>query len=276
MKNFTQGEKDGFVYLPKGVLKSRNISLKALGVYFMIASLPDDWNFSVRGLCALCSDGRDSVISAVRELEQAGFLKRINSYGEKGRFSKCEWNITDSPFTAKPFTDNPFTVNQPQINNKQINIKEPNNKQPNNSSYELYAAAQARQRIIDKWNNAGLKAIKGIKPGSSRCKMLGARLREYGEEQITEAVEKAKTSPFLNGRNTKGWVITFDWFLRPDNFIKVLEGNYDERKEPLPAQSPATVKTAPAVTQTNKPSYDIEAFKRQALEDDLVYVRRTV
>ena len=105
--------------------------------------------------------------------------------------------------------------------------------------------------------------------------MLNARLKEYGEEKIIEAIEKAKASPFLKGQNRKGWVITFDWFLKPDNFIKVLEGNFDERKEFPPARADVPLKSAPAVPQKNKPSYDIEAFRRQVLEDDLVYVKRT-
>ena len=146
-----------------------------------------------------------------------------------------------------------------------------------NSSYELFVVPQAKQRIIDAWNGAGLNEIKGIRAGSNRYKMLNSRLKEYGEKQILEAIEKAKTSPFLKGQNKKGWVITFDWFLKPNNFIKVLEGNFDERKTPEkePAPSTACVPLKSAVTQNDKPSYDIEAFKKQALEDDLIYVKRT-
>ena len=277
--NFTQGEKDGFVYIPKGVLKGKNISLKALGVYFLICSLPYDWNFTVSGLCSVCTDGKDSILTAVRELEKEGFLRRTKVQRSDGRFTDGVWCVSDSPHMEKPLKDKPSEKkpsedfpsgeNTALLNNNQLN-----NNQPSNSSYELFVVPQAKQRIIDAWNSAGLTGIKEIKAGSNRYKMLNARLKEYGEEKIVEAIEKAKTSPFLKGQNRKGWVITFDWFLKPENFIKVLEGNFDERKEPSPARADAPLKSAPAVPQKNKPSYDIEAFKRQVLEDDLVYVKR--
>ena len=270
--DFTQGGKDGFVYIPKGVLKSKNISLKALGVYFMIVSLPDDWNFSVKGLCTLCSDGYGSVTTAVEELEKAGFLQRTAPNGGANRFSDGEWTVRDFPDPKKTSRKNPDSKmpcreNQPQLNNKQINNKQPNNKEQSNISEE-------NQRIVDVWNAAGLTEIKEIRAGSNRYKMLGARLKEYGEDKIIEAIEKAKASPFLTGRNNKGWAITFDWFLKPNNFIKVLEGNYDGREKqtsPPVSFTPAPAKSSPQ----NKPSYDIEAFKKQALADNLVYVKRT-
>ena len=60
--------------------------------------------------------------------------------------------------------------------------------------------------------------------------MLRARVREYGTEAVLQAIEKIRQSAFLRGQNAKGWVITFEWFVRPNNFPKVLEGNYDEAR----------------------------------------------
>ena len=46
---------------------------------------------------------------------------------------------------------------------------------------------------------------------------------------MLEAIENIKASNFLQGMNDKGWVITFDWFVKPNNFVKVLDGNYSNR-----------------------------------------------
>lgn len=54
-----------------------------------------------------------------------------------------------------------------------------------------------------------------------------ARAREHGREAINEMVRKAARSDFLNGRNGRGWKATFDWLILPANFIKVIEGAYD-------------------------------------------------
>ena len=62
----------------------------------------------------------------------------------------------------------------------------------------------------------------------SRLAELNARLREYGEDALLEAVDNLVSSEMLNGRNARGWHATFDWFVKPSNFAKVLENNYKE------------------------------------------------
>lgn len=67
-----------------------------------------------------------------------------------------------------------------------------------------------------------------------RKKAIKARLKEYSLEQIEEVFRKAEKSDFLTGRiNSKGdrsFKASFDWLMKPSNFIKVLEGNYDNRE----------------------------------------------
>lgn len=57
-----------------------------------------------------------------------------------------------------------------------------------------------------------------------------SRARENGKDALKIVVDKAVASDFLNGKNKKSWQATFDWLMRPTNFVKVLEGNYDNRK----------------------------------------------
>ena len=59
---------------------------------------------------------------------------------------------------------------------------------------------------------------------------LNARLREYGKQKLAIAIQKAARSDFLNGQNDRAFIATFDWILKPNNFPKVLEGNYDNDK----------------------------------------------
>ena len=80
---------------------------------------------------------------------------------------------------------------------------------------------------MEAWNSLGLQQVTKVTGETIRGRMLRARIREYGLEAVLEAVEKIRKSSFLKGQNAKGWAITFDWFVRPNNFPKVLEGNYD-------------------------------------------------
>jgi hypothetical protein len=85
------------------------------------------------------------------------------------------------------------------------------------------------QRVIDAWNGLGLQKVTKIVPDTKRGQWLHKRIADYGIDEVLRAVEKVRNSKFLKGDNAKGWTITFDWFLRPNNFPKVLDGNYDNR-----------------------------------------------
>ena len=80
--------------------------------------------------------------------------------------------------------------------------------------------------VIEAWNKLSLSKLVAIKPNTNRYKMLKARINEFGIEKVIEAVESINNSDFLKGQNDRSWVITFDWLIKPNNFTKVLEGNY--------------------------------------------------
>lgn len=82
------------------------------------------------------------------------------------------------------------------------------------------------QRVIDAWNKLGLGQVRKIVQGTQREQLLKKRIKDYGVEEVLRAVENVRNSTFLNGNNSKGWIITFDWFIKPNNFPKVLDGNY--------------------------------------------------
>jgi hypothetical protein len=69
-----------------------------------------------------------------------------------------------------------------------------------------------------------VKVIRGLREG-----YLNARIREFGIEAVYETITKAARSNFLNGGGGHGFIADIDWILRPNNFIKVYEGNYDNR-----------------------------------------------
>ena len=83
-----------------------------------------------------------------------------------------------------------------------------------------------RQKVMDRWNALPLPNVKRIAPNTNRYKMLNARVKEYGVEGVLDAIDNIPNSPHLLGNNKRGWTATFDWFVRPNNFIKVYEGVY--------------------------------------------------
>lgn len=90
------------------------------------------------------------------------------------------------------------------------------------------------RRVIEEWNklqDVGIAPIRDIKPASKRCQMLKGRIREYGMDDLLKAMDNIRHSDFLRGENKNGWMITFDWFVKPNNFLKVLEGNYNGNRK---------------------------------------------
>ena len=86
--------------------------------------------------------------------------------------------------------------------------------------------------IVDAWNGLqsyGIKPISKLSSNSKRFQSLVARMKQYSTTDILSAIDKIKQSDFLQGKNNSGWMITFDWFVLPNNFPKVLEGNYDNK-----------------------------------------------
>lgn len=88
------------------------------------------------------------------------------------------------------------------------------------------------QKAVDAWNSLNLKSVTKLTPDTERYIMLKKRIADYGIDEVLRAIENVRTSPFLNGHNKKGFLCTFDWFLKPNNFPKVLDGNYNDGEAP--------------------------------------------
>lgn len=87
-------------------------------------------------------------------------------------------------------------------------------------------------KIKERWNELPecIPSIYAINHNTKRARDLGRRLDEYGLENVLKAIDRVKDSDFLQGKSKDSeFVIDFDWFLKADNFSKVLEGNYKDK-----------------------------------------------
>ena len=100
-------------------LRDKALSLKAKGLLSLILSLPDDWQYNVKGLAAISKEGRSGITSGLQELEAAGYLERRQLRGEHGKLAQVEYVVfeaprpplAENPATAKPATADPATEN---------------------------------------------------------------------------------------------------------------------------------------------------------------------
>ena len=142
----------GYTVMANYHLRDKTLSLKAVGLLSKMLSFNDGWQFSTKGLSAICKEGPDAVLAALRELEDHGYLIRHRQRDAKGRMSSMVFEIyekpqtglpdTEKPHTEKPDTDNPFTgkpctENPAQLNTNQVITNERNNSLRNYQSINL-------------------------------------------------------------------------------------------------------------------------------------------
>ena len=115
-------------------LRNAGLSLKSKGLLSMMLSLPEDWNYTTRGLAKICKEGTDSIGSALEELERAGYIVRNRLRDSKGKIVDVEYVIYETPhppdtgqqYEDKPDMDNPCLENRPQLNKEKRNPEEQN------------------------------------------------------------------------------------------------------------------------------------------------------
>ena len=111
--------KSGFTHIPNPPLRDQALTLQSKGLFCMMLSLPEGWDFTVGGLATVCGCGRDKIRACLRNLEAAGYLLREQGHGSDGQFAGNVYVLYDEkcaplpgfPSTGKPSTENPLTEN---------------------------------------------------------------------------------------------------------------------------------------------------------------------
>ena len=91
-------------------LRDPNLSNKARGLLSTMLSLPEDWDYTTRGLAKICKDGVDGITAQLKELEQYGYPIRHRIRDSNGRIVDMEYVIYERPHTASPDTEKPYMV----------------------------------------------------------------------------------------------------------------------------------------------------------------------
>lgn len=97
------GRKEKFTILYNSMITDRRLSLKAKGLFAVMMSRPDDWEFSVSGLAVFAGVGKDTIRSTLAELEKVGYLIRAQAHDSGGRFLGNIYVLQD---TAPPLSGN--------------------------------------------------------------------------------------------------------------------------------------------------------------------------
>lgn len=223
-----------------------DMPLSARCLYFTLGMFADDDGFvnSPKGIMRQCGASQDDlrILLAkkfILEFENGVIVIkhwRINNYLRNDRYSSTKYIEEKSQLIVNKNGSYSFGIPNNGIPNNGIHSidkdsigKNSIDKNNINVSKDTLCCTQNEiQRVVDAWNSLNLSKITKVVPDTNRYAWLKKRIKEYGVDGVLQAIENARTSDFLMGKTKEAFNFTFDWLVRPNNFPKVLDGNYNK------------------------------------------------
>jgi hypothetical protein len=182
-----------------------------------------------KGLIEYVKQGKKDLIRITAKGKTWNEFKENNSEKNPSFEENSEKN--PSKFGKKSEKQENNSEKNPTNNNTIYNYN--NTNILNNNIHVKNEFSQSCEKIKNKWIKIACEyklSGKQLKITDNRKRAINNLLKEYSAEEVLQAMEKVHTSSFLQGNNKTGWQISFDWFTNKSNFLKVLEGNYDDKE----------------------------------------------
>ena len=168
-------------------LRNTNLSLKAKGLLSLMLSLPENWDYTTKGLAHICKDGVDSICAGVRELEEQGYVIRERFRNPNGQLGAIEYTILEqprppereNPVQVNPVLDSPVLGKLEQENPAQLNTKG-SSKQKSKTDLSSTEGSNPIQ--------SNPQPLTGLSPAGARMGTDGMGAREIYREIILENI----------------------------------------------------------------------------------------
>ena len=162
-------------------------------------------------------------------------LKHLENTGEVTSNRHAKFSV----ITVKNYDRYQSGVTQVTVNRQVTTIeegknqtKEEDNKSPKGDYESGISENSIYATIRELYNSVCGSYPRLVKMSEARKKAINARMKTgYTLDDFQTLFEKAEASDFLKGKNKRNWSAKFDWLVSDSNMAKVLEGNYDTRKE---------------------------------------------
>ena len=183
-------------------LRNTELSLKAKGLLSLMLSLPEEWDYTTKGLARICKDGVDSICAGVRELEDHGYVVRERIRNPNGQLGAIEYTILEqprepkqekpereNPVQANPVLDYPVLGKPEQENPAQLNTYRTNKDESNTLSANPYPIkSYPINPIADQMGSDGMDVYREIIKGNIEYDIMKDNF-PYDHERLDEIVE---------------------------------------------------------------------------------------
>lgn len=131
-------------------LRDKSLSLKAKGLLSLMLSLPEEWDYTTKGLARICKDGVDSICAGVRELEEHGYVIRQRVRNANGQLGAIEYTILEQPRPPEPKPGKPERENPVLDNPEQASpvLGEPEQENPAQLNTKESSKDKSKKRFI--------------------------------------------------------------------------------------------------------------------------------
>lgn len=213
MGNLIKKFKNKFTQIPNTIINDPRLSLRAKGLYMHLLSKPDGWKYYVSEFIKSSKDGRDSVQSGIKELEEYGYLVRIRAKDNYGQFLSYDYYIYDEPLNGFPVgwetpqTEKALNGKPPSTNNK------PNNTDFTNTDCRCETRAEFKKYIrtnlinedilTSKDKNTNQTYIISVDPEGRLYDKKGARFNSNRSLEIWDALFKYYSRHQLDFQKSK-------------------------------------------------------------------------
>lgn len=205
-------------------LRDKSLSLKAIGLLSLMLSLPEGWDYTMKGLAWICKDGVDSISTAIHELESAGYVQRRRLRNELGHLTEIEYTIhevpeipasepaapsepkrksgntpkREKPVLDVPFFDSPVLDTPDQIESEQDEPMQANTAQLNTntiSKEKINTDLSSTDSFFPSEEAAPKNRTAALTDGRNERERIREQidysimLERYGQEQLDELVE---------------------------------------------------------------------------------------
>ena len=172
-------------------LRDKSLSLKAKGLLSLMLSLPEEWDYTTKGLARICKDGVDSICAGVRELEEHGYVIRQRVRNPNGQLGAIEYTILEQPRPPEPKPQKPERENPVLDNPEQASpvLGDPEQENPAQLNTKGSSKDKSKKDLSSTEGSNPILSSPQTPRGSDRAGRDWMRERESYRELILENIE---------------------------------------------------------------------------------------
>lgn len=218
MNKVTRKKTSKYTTISNVFLRDKNLSLKAKGFLTIIMALPDDWDFSIKGICSVLKEGKTAIYGVIQELKENHYCKTTPNRNEKGLILGLDYVFYEEPYDEEPQQDYPHSDNRYMDNMPQLNTYE--NKE--NKGIKDLSKKEEREESLSKKDELFEECWKAYrrKGSKSKSKSYWNKLKDDEKNRVLDHIKAYVSARDINYQQD------FERYLRDKTFDSlVIKGN---------------------------------------------------